>query len=114
MGRLFAGTEFYQPAKCERCGESDADCQCPSRPTPRIPPAKQTAKLSIEKRKKGKVVTVVRGLPAAGNDLPELLGKLKTVCGAGGALKDEALEILGKHLNRVRDTLQQIGYLVRS
>lgn len=114
MGRLFAGTEFYQPAKCERCGELEEDCQCPPAPTPRIPPEKQTAKLAVEKRKKGKVVTVVRGLPAEGNDLPELLSTLKTVCGAGGALKEDLLEIQGKHLDRVRETLQQIGYRVRS
>ena len=78
MGRLFAGTEFYQPAKCDRCGELEDACRCPPAPTPRIPPEKQTAKLSVEKRKKGKVVTVVRGLPAQGNDLAELLGILKT------------------------------------
>ncbi len=80
---------------------------------PRIPPEKQTAKLSIEKRKKGKVVTVVRGLPSAGNDLPELLTQLKTACGAGGALKEDSLEIQGKHLERVRDALAKIGYRVQ-
>ena len=114
MGRLFAGTEFYQPPKCDRCGELEEDCQCPPAPVPRIPPGQQTARLTIEKRKKGKVVTVVRGLPAEGNDLPELLSKLKAACGAGGALKEDSLEIQGKHLERVGDTLKEIGYRVRS
>ncbi len=113
MGRLFAGTEFYQPAKCERCGELEEDCQCPPAPTPRIPPEQQTAKLSVEKRKKGKVVTVVRGLPAEGNDLQELLSTLKTACGAGGALKEDSLEIQGKHLERIRESLVKIGYQVK-
>ncbi len=113
MGRLFAGTEFYQPAKCDRCGELEKDCQCPPPPAPRVPPEKQTAKLSVEKRKKGKVVTVVRGLPAEGNDLQELLSTLKTACGAGGALKKDSLEIQGKHLERIRDSLVKIGYQVK-
>ncbi|MEX0817977.1 MAG: translation initiation factor, partial [Pirellulaceae bacterium] len=114
MGRLFAGTEFYQPAKCERCGMLEADCQCPPAPMPRIPPEKQTAKLSVEKRKKGKVVTVVRGLPAEGNDLPGLLSALKTACGAGGALKADALEIQGKHVERIREQLKALGFRVAS
>jgi translation initiation factor 1 len=112
MGRLFAGTEFYQAAKCERCGEREEDCRCPPAPSPRIPPEKQTAKLSVEKRKKGKVVTVVRGLAAEGNDLPELLSTLKAACGAGGALKDDALEVQGKHLDRIRESLAKLGYRV--
>jgi translation initiation factor 1 len=113
MGRLFAGTEFYKPPKCDRCGELEEECQCPPEPAPRISPEQQTAKLAIEKRKKGKVVTVVRGLAAEGNDLTGLLTELKTACGAGGALKDDALEIQGKHLDRVRDALIAIGFKVR-
>jgi len=77
------------------------------------PPEKQTARLNVEKRKKGKVVTVVRGLPTEENDLPTLLGQLKTACGAGGTIKDDLLEIQGNHLERVRGLLAGIGYRVR-
>jgi translation initiation factor 1 len=79
----------------------------------RIPPSKQTARLSLEKRKKGKVVTVVRGLPGAGNDLPVLLARLKTACGAGGTLNGDDLEIQGNHLDRIREQLDTLGYNVR-
>jgi translation initiation factor 1 len=112
MGRLFAGTEFYQPATCERCGKLEADCQCPPPLPTRIPPEQQTARLAVEKRKKGKVVTVVRGLTAEGNDLPELLSKLKIACGAGGAVKEDVLEIQGQHIDRIRALLTKIGYRV--
>ncbi len=112
MGRLFAGTEFFQPAKCDRCGELEENCDCAPEPKPRIPPEQQTAKLAIEKRKKGKFVTIVRGLPAEGNDLPELLTTLKTACGAGGSIQDDALEIQGQHCARIRETLTKIGYRV--
>ena len=74
---------------------------------------KQTAKLAVEKRAKGKIVTVVRGLPAVGNDLPSLLAELKSLCGAGGTLKDDVLEIQGDHAARVRERLVAIGYRVR-
>jgi translation initiation factor 1 len=76
-------------------------------------PEKQTARLAIEKRKKGKVVTVVRGLLADENDLPALLGRLKAACGAGGTPKDDELEIQGDHLERLRGLLGEIGYRVR-
>jgi translation initiation factor 1 len=71
------------------------------------------ARLSVEKRKKGKIVTIIRGLAAEGNDLPELLGRLKSQCGAGGTLREETLEIQGDHLDRIRDALTQIGYRTR-
>jgi len=108
--RLFEGTEFDRPPRCERCGELEEECSCPPEPEPMIPPEKQMARISIEKRKKGKVVTLVSGLPEVGNDLPALLTRLKTACGAGGSLKNEVLEIQGRHVDRVRDTLKSIGY----
>ncbi len=116
MTRLFAGTPFDIPPKCDRCGALEADCKCPPlppAPPPRIPPCEQTARLAVEKRNKGKLVTVVRGLPAIGNDLPELLTWLKSTCGAGGSLADDALEIQGKHLDRVRAALVERGYRVK-
>ncbi len=113
--RLFEGTPFDRPPKCDRCGELESDCQCPPAapdPPARIPPEKQRAKVALEKRKYGKFVTIVRGLTAEGNDLPQLLTELKSRCGAGGTVKEETLEIQGNHLDRVRNTLQQIGYRV--
>jgi translation initiation factor 1 len=111
--RLFAGTQFDRPPRCEHCGELEQDCVCPPAPPPRLDPTKQTARIVVEKRSKGKVVTVVRGLSEEGNDLPALLGKLKTACGAGGTLKDDELEIQGSHLERILELLIGIGYCVK-
>jgi len=108
--RLFAGTPFDRPPQCDRCGLLEADCRCPPPPAPRLPPDRQTARLAIERRKKGKVVTVIRGLPTVGNDLDELLTRLKSRCGAGGTIKDECLEIQGEHLDRIRELLAELGY----
>ena len=111
--RLFEGTKWDRPPHCERCGELEEICTCPPPPKVLTAPEKQTARLNVERRKKGKVVTVVRGLPAEENDLPALLGQLKTACGAGGTVKDDLLEIQGNHLARVRDLLAGLGYRVR-
>lgn len=116
MTRLFAGTPLDRPPRCERCGQLEDECRCPPEEPPapvRTPPEKQTAKLTIEKRAKGKRVTVIQGLPAVENDLPALLSRLKTACGAGGTLHEGTIEIQGDQLAQVRATLQQIGYKVR-
>lgn len=116
MGRLFAGTEFFQPQKCDRCSKLVEECRCPplpSAPAPLIPPEKQTAKLQVENRKKGKVVTVIRGLPAIGNDLPALLTLLKNSCGAGGSIDGDQIEVQGNHLQRIKESLAKLGYKVK-
>jgi translation initiation factor 1 len=111
--RLFEGTPWDRPPRCDRCGELEETCTCPPPPKVLTPPEKQTARLAVERRKKGKVVTVVRGLPADQNDLPGLLGQLKAACGAGGTIKDDELEVQGEHLERLRGLLGEIGYRVR-
>jgi translation initiation factor 1 len=113
---LFAGTPWDVPPRCERCGELEKVCQCPPPEAPArvwTSPSKQTARLSVEKRSGGKIVTLVRGLAAEDNDLPALVARLKTACGAGGTAKDETIEIQGRHLERVRALLEEIGYKTR-
>ncbi|HEX4147785.1 MAG TPA: translation initiation factor [Pirellulales bacterium] len=114
--RLFEGTPWDRPPRCERCGQLAADCRCPplpDPPPPRTAPEKQTARLAVEKRPGGRQVTIVRGLAAAENDLPALLTQLKSKCGAGGAAKDDELELQGRHLDAVREVLSKLGYRVK-
>ena len=116
MTRLFAGTQFDRPPKCDRCGRLEEQCECPP-PEPEPPtylaPEKQTARLAVEKRKRGKVVTVIRGLAAEENDLSALLTRLKTLCGAGGTIQQDSIEIQGRHMDRLRVELKTIGYQVK-
>ena len=79
--RLFEGTEFDIPPRCDRCNELEADCQCEPLPEPKLPPDEQTATVRTEKRKRGKLVTLVQGLNATDCDLVELLTTLKNHCG---------------------------------
>jgi translation initiation factor 1 len=110
--RLFAGTPFDQPQKCERCGALESDCTCPPLPAKYLPPDKQLACLAVEKRRKGKVVTVIRGLRAECNDLPDLLRRLKSLCGAGGTIQNDCLEIQGRHIDRIGTFLSELGFRV--
>ena len=59
----------------------------------------------------GKVVTVVRGLPA--RELEERAADLKRLCGAGGAVKDGAVEIQGDHRERIAEKLRSAGHTVK-
>lgn len=113
---LFAGTQWDRPPHCERCELPETECQCPPLPEPppvTVPPEKQTARLSLEKRKRGKMMTVVSGLSPDATNLTQLLKDLKNHCGAGGTLSETGLEIQGRQLERVRDKLKAIGYKVK-
>ena len=48
-----------------------------------------------------------------GDALTRLLTKLQTTCGAGGTIDDGTLEIQGSHIDRIRQTLQSMGYRVK-
>ena len=115
MSRLFAGTPFDIPPRCDRCGELEEDCQCPAVEESQrtlVPPNKQTAKVRCERRKHKRMMTVVAGLDPADNDLKDLLSRLKAACGAGGSIQADQIEIQGDHVERVIQELQQIGYRV--
>jgi translation initiation factor 1 len=100
MSRLFAGTPFDRPPVCERCGQPEADCDCP-------PPVTEPARIPPE------LVTVIRGLSASGNDLPALLTRLKSRCGSGGTLDGDTIELQGDHLAKLKTLLGELGYKTR-
>ena len=110
--RLFEGTPFDIPPTCDRCGKLEKDCTCPPPAAPTTPPQEQTVRIVVERRKRGKEVTVLHGL-VADSALPALLTKLKTACGAGGTFKEGVLEIQGDHRARVEQLLRDAGYRVK-
>lgn len=59
----------------------------------------------------GKVVTVIRGLPAT--QLSGVASDLKKLCGSGGAVKDGVVEIQGDHREKVAARLQTQGHRVK-
>ncbi len=116
LGRLFAGTPWDRPPTCDRCGRPEAECTCPPpvvEPV-RHAPETQTARLRLEKRPKGKVVTTVVGLDPAGTDLEDLATRLKTRCGTGGTLKEGTIELQGDHLATAEVVLKALGFKTNS
>ena len=57
------------------------------------------------------MVTVIRGLPV--EDVEERAADLKRLCGAGGAVKDGAVEIQGDHRERIAEQLRNLGYTAK-
>ncbi len=115
MSRLFSGTPFDRPPTCDRCGKLESECSCPVLVAEKtyLDPKTQTARLKVEKRPKGKVVTCVSGLDANQNDLDGLAAKLKAKCGTGGTVKENVIEIQGDHLNKVSEALKLLGYQIK-
>ena len=63
-----------------------------------------------KKGRGGKVVTVISGLPLAGNDLKAYAKQLKKRCGGGGAVKDGNVELQGDHVDVMVEVLKKDGY----
>ena len=81
----------------------------PPKPAPQPGPAKVWVGREVSGRG-GKGVSVVTGLPLAGEALEELATRLKKTCGAGGAVKDGTIEIQGDHRDRLVAELVKLGY----
>jgi len=62
-------------------------------------------RLRLDRRASGRVVTVVTGLPGTPDEVQALARALKAACGAGGTVKDGALELQGDHRDRVEAAL---------
>jgi translation initiation factor 1 len=85
-----------------------------SRNVKSLPPNQQTLYLHRDsKGRGGKSVTLVKKLVLSEEDMKELAKKLKQVCGSGGTVKDDVIEIQGEHREKIADALQKMGYKVK-
>jgi translation initiation factor 1 len=55
----------------------------------------------------------VRGLRAEEPTLDNLALELKRLCGAGGTVRDGAIEVQGDHRERIAERLRALGYSVK-
>ena len=65
------------------------------------------------KGRKGKGVTTVSGLHLDAAQLKDLASRLKQLCGTGGAVKGDVIEIQGDHRVKLQAELQNRGYTVK-
>ena len=104
---LFDGTPLERPVVCDRCSLDVRLCRCPPLDTPA---EKQSLKFRLEKRKGGKLVTVVVGFHCSDQQLLTCLSALKSQCGAGGTINDGNVELQGDHTQRIGPILKTLGY----
>jgi len=76
-----------------------------------LPPNQQNLRVQASRKgRKGKTVTIISGFQQQPESLAELLKKLKTQCGAGGAVKENTIEIQGEHTSSLLEILTNLGY----
>jgi translation initiation factor 1 len=99
---------------CPKCGWPADDCKCSSNVSDQPVPAKVVAKLRVEtKGRGGKTVTVVYDLPRNSDFLKDLSQELKRICGTGGAVSEDTVELQGDLRERVRAALLKKGWTVK-
>jgi translation initiation factor 1 len=78
---------------------------------PDVPPNQQQLKVQASRKgRKGKTVTVVSGFQTSAATLTDLAKKLKNHCGAGGAVKEDTIEVQGDHGDKIQQFLVELGY----
>jgi translation initiation factor 1 len=79
-----------------------------------LPPQQQTIYLHRDsKGRRGKAVTLVKGLVLSEDDLRELGRQLKQLAGSGGTVKEGVIEIQGEHREKLAEELRRLGYKVK-
>jgi translation initiation factor 1 len=97
---------------CPGCRQPMAACRCAAESSPQKTDG--IVRVSRETQgRKGKDVTVVRGLPLDTDALDKTARELKAACGSGGTVKDGAIEIQGDHRDRIVLFLQATGLTVK-
>jgi translation initiation factor 1 len=65
------------------------------------------ARIRLERRASGRVVTVIADLPGTAADLEAIAKALKTRCGTGGSVKDLRIELQGDQREGVQALLSE-------
>lgn len=97
---------------CPACRQPVAACTC--RQPAAVPRGDGIVRVSRETAgRRGKGVTVIRGVPLDAPALAELGRRLKAACGSGGTVKDGVIEIQGEHADKVIGLLREQGWVVK-
>jgi translation initiation factor 1 len=76
-----------------------------------VSPKQQNLRIQASKAgRKGKTVTVITGWQHSPEQLTQLLKQLKNLCGSGGTLKEDVIELQGDHKQKLLQFLTDLGY----
>ena len=106
--RLVYSTEFgrMHPSR----GRQSDNCKCNKG---KDNPTNRDGKIHVErstKGRRGKGVSIIRGIPLEGAHLKALVKSLKQKCGTGGTIKNNVIEIQGDHRDILIKELNKLGY----
>lgn len=90
------------PEVCKNCGLPLDLCVCKT-----IDREVQKIRISMEKRKFGKPVTIIEGI---NDNAKEVASQIKAKLACGGTFKDGHIELQGDHKSRLKGILVKLGY----
>jgi translation initiation factor 1 len=92
---------------CEVCGLPKEICVCED-----IAREQQKITIAIDKRRYGKMMTIVSGINSHELDINSLISNLKSICACGGTIKEGKIELQGDHRTKVKEKLEKMGFVV--
>ena len=92
---------------CNLCGLPDELCICQE-----IAKEQQKAIIRTDRRRYGKMVTIVEGIDDSAIDINQLAKLLKNRCAAGGTVKGRVIELQGDHKKKAAVVLSNNGFNV--
>ena len=118
--RVVYDSDAVQPGRCPTCGKRLDRCTCGQTRPPRtdtrslnVPRDGVVRLLRDRKSRCGKTVTLITGVNGGPSILAGLLSELKRLCGTGGTLRGDILEIQGDFRERLQTELERRGYTVK-
>ena len=92
---------------CPKCGLPKEICVCEE-----IAREQQNITIAVDRRRYGKMMTVVDGLNPHDLDMDSLISNLKSICACGGTIKEGKIELQGDHRTKVKEALEKMGFIV--
>lgn len=111
MSRVVYSTD--QGRLCPDCNKPTANCICKQQQASKVVGDGVVRIHRETKGRKGKGVSLVKGIPLAEPALKKLAKELKQRCSTGGTLKDGVIEIQGDHRQTLQKLLTEKGYQVK-
>ncbi|MBS3172416.1 stress response translation initiation inhibitor YciH [Candidatus Woesearchaeota archaeon] len=90
---------------CPKCGLPKDLCVCET-----IAKEEQTIRIRKEKKRYGKLVTLVEGIDPSTIDMKEVAKTLKSKLACGGTIKNSVIELQGDHVVKAKQELIKLGF----